>query len=94
MDVGNDANKNSNGSVDKAIDELEHKLNKLSPTGNKITIADLAQSTMALNCKMRNRGLTASASEIHFARNSHDHSNLVSDGQTDAREKNHPSLHR
>ena len=51
---------------------------------------------MTLNNKIRNRGL--SASEIHFSRDSHDHSNLVLDDislsnqQMDLRTQNHPRV--
>ena len=96
LEIGNDANKNSNCSVDKAICELENEMKKISPVGDKITIAQLAQCTLLLNDKIRNRGL--SAAEIHFARDSYDHSNLLLDDQTlmqrqrDLRIKNHPRL--
>ena len=72
--LADDGNKNSNCCVDKAINELEQELKKLSPNGGKLNAADLAQATMTLNNKIRKRGLTAS--EIHFSRDSHDHSNL------------------
>ena len=77
IELGNEANKNSNCSVDKAIRELEDELKKVSPTGSKITTAELAQSVLTLNNKIRNRNL--SAAEIHFSRDSHDNSNLVLD---------------
>ena len=77
LELGNDENKNSNCSVDKMMNELEAELRKLSPSGEKINSSDLARAVMSLNCKIRNRGL--SASEIHFARDSYDHSNLALD---------------
>ena len=57
--VGDDENKNSNCCVDKAIAELEVELKKISPTGSKLTCAQLAQATVLLNNKIRNRGLSA-----------------------------------
>ena len=77
LEVGEDENKNSNCCVDKAIAELEVELKKISPTGSKLTCAQLAQATVLLNNKIRNRGL--SASEIHFSRDSHSFENLKLD---------------
>ena len=77
LEIGHDENKNSNCSVDKIINELEAELRKLSPSGEKINASQLARSVMALNCKIRNRGF--SATEIHFARDSYDQSNLLLD---------------
>ena len=56
------------------INELEAELCKISPAGDRINTSDLARSVMALNCKIRNRDL--SASEIPFARDFYNHSNL------------------
>ena len=70
----------SNCCVDKAISELEIELKKISPTGSKLTCAQLAMATVLLNNKIRNRGL--SASEIHFSRDSHSSENLnIDDNQ-------------
>ena len=69
-----DDNKNSNCCVDKAINDLEVELKKLSPSGQKISSLELAQATTCLNNKIRNRGYTAA--EIHFSRDSNDHMNL------------------
>ena len=94
--LANDGNKNSNCCVDKAINELESELIKISPDGSKLSTADLAQATMSLNGKIRKRGFTAS--EIHFSRDSHDNSNLVLDdsqlqeNQRDLRFQNHQHL--
>ena len=77
LEVGEDENKNSNCCVDKAISELEDELKKISPTGSKLTCAQLAMATVLLNNKIRNRGL--SASEIHFSRDSHSNENLSID---------------
>ena len=98
LELGEDANKNSNCSVDKAIAELETELKKVSPAGNRITVSQLAQSTMTLNNKIRNRGLTAA--EVHFSRDSHDHTNLILDDtalgqqQNSLRSENHIRLSR
>ena len=78
--LADDGNKNSNCCIDKVIKELEDELKKISPDGDKLSTADLAQATMCLNSKIRKRGLTAS--EIHFSRDSHDSSNLILDDQT------------
>ena len=75
--LAEDDNKNSNCSVDKAIDELEQELKKLAPDGKQLNEGDLCQATLALNNKIRKRGLTAS--EIHFSRDAHDSSNLQLD---------------
>ena len=94
LEVADDGNKNSNCSVDKVICELEIELRKLSPDGHKINTAQLAQATMCLNKKVRNRNLTAA--EIHFSRDSYDHTNLTLDDkklqarQKDLRIQNHP----
>ena len=94
--LGDDENKNSNCSVDKAISELEAELVKLSPSGDKIDISTLAQATMLMNTKIRNRGYTAA--ELHFSRDSHDNKNLILDDfslkekQKTLRQQNHPYL--
>ena len=75
--LSDDGNKNSNCCIDKAINELESELRKISPHGGKLNTADLALATMSLNNKIRKRGLTAA--EIHFSRDSHDGSNLILD---------------
>ena len=96
LELGDDGNKNSNCVVDKIIDELESELKKISPSGGRLNSAQLAQALLSLNEKIRNRGL--SASEIHFARDSHDHQNLQLDDkflkteQENLRLKNHPYL--
>ena len=98
LELGDDENKNSNCSVDKAISELEEELRKISPSGAKINTAQLAQAVTTLNKKVRNRGLTAS--EIHFSRDSHDNSNLSLDDenltrkQQTLRSQNHDRLIR
>ena len=74
LELGDHENKNSNCSIDKAICELEAEFLKLSPHGEKVNSSDLAQATLALNNKIRKRGMTAS--EIHFSRDAHDHENL------------------
>ena len=96
--IGDDENKNSNCSVDKAISELEEEIVKLSPDGSKIDVSTLAQATMQINSKIRNRGLTAE--EVHFSRDSHNNENLVLNDeelnreQRLLRERNHPYLSR
>ena len=93
---GDDENKNSNCSVDKIIDEMEQELRKLSPAGDKVNSTQLARCIISLNGKIRNRNLTAS--EIHFARDMYDQTNLLLDDnslQADQhckRTRNHPIL--
>ena len=77
--LADDDNKNSNCSVDKAIDELEQELRKLSPDGKQLDEGDLSQATLILNSKIRKRGLTSS--EIHFSRDAYDNSNLQLDDE-------------
>ena len=93
LEIPLDDNKNSNCCVDKAINELEEELKKLSPAGEILSTFELAQAVTSLNNKIRNRGLTAA--EIHFSRDSHDHQNLYLDDsklqsqQKHKREENH-----
>ena len=74
LELADHENKNSNCVFDKAINELEIEIKKLSPDGDRLLLSDLAQATFTLNNKIRKRGM--SASEIHFSRDDHDHSNL------------------
>ena len=74
IELAEDENKNSNCCVDKAIDELETELRKISPDGMQLNSAELAQAVMSLNNKIRKRGL--SAAEIHFSRDAYNHDNL------------------
>ena len=98
LEVADDENKNANCCVDKAICELENELKKLSPSGDKLTSAQLAQATVLLNSKIRNRGL--SAAEIHFSRDSHNSENLqledsqLKQQQIKLRDDNHSSSAR
>ena len=48
-------NKNSNCTIDKIINELETEIKKLSPNGDQITAAELAEATVRLNNKIMNR---------------------------------------
>ena len=59
-------NKNSNCTIDKIINKLETEIKKLSPNGDQITAAELAEATVRLNNKIMNRWYTSS--EIHFSR--------------------------
>ena len=60
-------NKNSNAVIDKACQELEEELRKLSPEGSPISQATLAQALIQVNKKIRRQG-KLSAYEIHAAR--------------------------
>lgn len=68
------SNKNSIGTVDNAIKELEQELIKLSPHESAVNDALLAMATKSMNSKIRNRDL--SASEILFARENKTNNNL------------------
>ena len=61
--------------VDRAIQELEKELIKISPEGKPISLSELAQATMSLNSIIRNRKLTSR--EITFAREQNTGNNLV-----------------
>ena len=67
-------NKNANAKVDKIIQELQTEIKKISPLPRPLSNADLATATSSLNNRIRKAGLTAS--EIQFARDFVDSSNL------------------
>lgn len=56
LTIGNDENKNSNCVVDKIIDELESELRKISPSGEKLNSAQLAQALPSLSMKKSDIG--------------------------------------
>ena len=64
--LGEQANRNSNCSVDKSMQELEVELKKLDPEGGKITPGILSRAVTNLNDRIRGHGL--SASQVHFSR--------------------------
>ena len=66
LQLGDDANKNSNAVVDKLIQELEMELKKISPDGQQIPTSKLGHALTILNSKIRAQGL--SAAELHFSR--------------------------
>ena len=66
IELGDKLNKNSIASVDRAQQELEVELKKLSPEGQKITPGNLAFATQIVNTKIRSQNL--SALEIHLSR--------------------------
>ena len=88
-------NKNSNAVVDKACQELEQELRKISPEGKPISQAYLAQAVLQVNRKLR-RGGTLTAYEIHTARDAFTGQNLdlddakLRDAQLDRRKVGHP----
>ena len=67
-------NKNGLAIVDKAIQELEKELKILSPGGKVLTSSELAEATLTLNTRIRNRDL--SAREILFSREQFSGTNL------------------
>ena len=68
-------NKNANSVVDKACQELEEELRKVSPGGTALTQAQLSQAVMQVNQKMR-RGGGLSSHEISTSRDMHTGQNL------------------
>ena len=69
-------NKNSNAVVDRACQEIEEELRKLSPEGKPISQATLAQALLQVNKKIRRQG-KLSAYEIHAARDGNTGENLT-----------------
>ena len=69
------SNKNSIGTVDKAIRELEEEIVKVAPHSSSINQTILALALESLNTKIRNRGL--SAHEILFSRENQSNKNLT-----------------
>jgi len=59
-------NKNANCHVDRAIQQLQEEIRKISPEGKQLTHVELAKATLHLNHRIRNTGLTAA--EAHFLR--------------------------
>ena len=74
LEITDPANKNSIGTVDNAIKELEDELIKLSPHDSSVNKPLLSLATRSMNTKIRNRGLTAS--EILFSRDENTQTNL------------------
>ena len=68
-------NKNASSVVDKACQELEEELRKVSPGGTSLTQAQLSQAVMQVNQKMR-RGGGLSSHEISTSRDMHTGQNL------------------
>ena len=64
--LGEQANQNSNCSVDKSMQELEGELKRLDPEGGKLTSGTLSRAVTNLNDRIRGHGL--SASQLHFSR--------------------------
>ena len=72
---GEHANRNSNCSVDKSIQELEGELKRLDPDGGKLTSGVLSRAVTNLNDRVRGHGL--SASQLHFSRDHFTGKNLA-----------------
>ena len=85
LDLSDPENKNGVAIVDKAIQELEKEIVKLSPEGKAITISELAQATLALNSRIRNRDL--SSHEILFSREQNTGDNINLDDKSLAERK-------
>ena len=85
LDLSDPENKNGVAIVDKAIQELEKEIVKISPEGKSITTSELAQATLALNSRIRNRDL--SSHEILFSREQNTGDNINLDDESLARSK-------
>ena len=77
LNLSDPENKNGVAIVDKAIQELEKELVKLSPEGKAVSASELAQATLALNSRIRNREL--SSHEILFSREQNSGDNIALD---------------
>ena len=93
LDYSRSKNKNSNSVIDKGIQELEHEMINVDPSGGPLTEVQLHLVVELLNTRIRNRGL--SSREILFQRDQHTNSQLSLDDlalardQTTIRENNH-----
>ena len=85
LELSDPINKNGVAIVDKAIQELEKEIMKISPEGSQISSSDLARATMALNSRIRNRNL--SSHEILFSREQYTGDNIKLDDKDLAEEK-------
>ena len=85
IELSDPANKNGLAIADKAIQELEKELVRLSPEGKAVSVTELAQSTLALNSRIRNRDL--SSHEILFSREQHSGENIILDDKNLANKK-------
>ena len=77
LELSNPENKNGLAIVDKAIQELEKELVRISPEGKSISSTELAQATLALNSRIRNRNF--SSHEIMFSREQNTGENILLD---------------
>ena len=59
LEMGSEKNKNKNAIVDRAIDELHGEINRIDPTGGKITEVTLAKAVCNCNERVRDSGLSA-----------------------------------
>ena len=66
LDFGRVKNKNSNAVIDKGIQELEHEIVNVDPSGGPLSDVQLQLIMETLNSRIRNRGL--SAREILYQR--------------------------
>ena len=85
LELSDNKNKNGVAIVDKAIQELEKELVRISPEEQPITPAELAKATLAVNSRIRNRNL--SAYEIMFCREQNTGSNINLDDEAMANRK-------
>ena len=67
IEIGHEKNINKNSVAEKAIQELEEELVKISPDGSQIDNLTLAKATHQLNCKIRHTH--RSAKELIMKRN-------------------------
>ena len=91
-------NKNQNPTIDKAVQECEHEIKRLAPSGGKITAGLLATALYNSNQRIRLNGL--SAKEILLKRDAYSSEPIVFDDKEmqtfryDKRVQNHPHSER
>ena len=74
LELSDSKNKNGLAIVDKAIQELEKEIATISPEGLEISSSAMAQATLNLNSRIRNRDL--SSHEILYSREQNTRSNI------------------
>ena len=93
LSLGRLKNKNKNPVAERAIQELEMELKRISPEGTPVTSTELAVATASLNERIRSRGL--SAKEMLFQRDGFTGSQIsvedavIGDQQYESRLSNH-----
>lgn len=76
IEIGNHKNQNKNPIAERAVQELEEEIKRVSPGGSQITPTQLASATATLNSRLRSRGL--SAREMLYMRDQHSFAQIKS----------------